>query len=221
MKTTLKLVALTAMAAALAGCGTTNNYLAEKTKSTEMYRVFKVTTDAPRSAVASAASRGLGRNVNNAREATPIPSSARLPDGPGRFKVEEPLAGTRLGAFTSAVGGLGLKVVSCEGAVWTAQAVRDIAGSDHMQINACLWQHKGGYHLDLYAHFTKKEGGLMQISRDMAQALVGTPEQWAEKTLLDIVRQIRVSTGAQIALVEGYPELSGTPWVDNIDAMGK
>lgn len=64
----------------LAGCGTSNNYLAAKQKTVEYYRIFQIKTDAPRTAVAAAASNGLGRNVNNAHEATPIPASADLPD---------------------------------------------------------------------------------------------------------------------------------------------
>jgi hypothetical protein len=53
----------------------------------------------------------------------------------------------------------------------------------------------------------------------MASAMVGTPEEWTEKTFLDIVRSIRDATGAEVNLVEGYPELSGTPWLDSEDGM--
>ncbi len=75
------------------------------------------------------------------------------------------------------------------------------------------------YHLNLYAVFTKQEGGLFQISRDMAYAMVGTPEEWTEKTFLDIVRSIRANTGAEITLLEAQPELSGTPWLDSMDSI--
>ena len=44
--------------------------------------------------------------------------------------------------------------------------------------------------------------------------MVGTPEQWVEKTFLDIVREIKKQTGADINFVEGYPTPSGTPWLD-------
>ncbi len=54
----------------------------------------------------------------------------------------------------------------------------------------------------------------MQISRSMASAMVGTPEEWTEKTFLDIVRSIREKTGAEVAYLEGEPEMSGTPWLD-------
>lgn len=59
----------------------------------------------------------------------------------------------------------------------------------------------------------------MQISRNMASAMVGTPEEWTEKTFLDIVRSIRKAAGAEVAYLEGYPKLSGTPWLDDYDKM--
>ena len=88
-----------------------------------------------------------------------------------------------------------------------------------LDLTACIFQYKDGYHLDLYAVFTKQEGGLFQVSRDMANAMVGTPEEWTEKTFLDTVRSIRAATGADIALLEAQPELSGTPWLDGMDTF--
>lgn len=203
----------------LSACGTTNNYMAVKTKTVEYYRIFDIKTTASRQAVAKAASNGLGRNVANAREAMPIPSSADLPDKPGRFQLINPFAGTAIGALAGSAGTLGTRIATCEGAVWTSQAVRTVQGSNNLNLTACLFQYKEGYHLDLYAVFTKQEGGLAQISRDMANAMVGTPEEWTEKTFLDIVRAIRAEHGAQINLLEAQPELSGTPWLDKHDAM--
>lgn len=55
----------------------------------------------------------------------------------------------------------------------------------------------------------------MELSRKAANVIVGTPEEWTEKTFLDIVRQIRKDTGAEVALLEGYPRLHGTPWLDD------
>jgi hypothetical protein len=55
----------------------------------------------------------------------------------------------------------------------------------------------------------------------MASAMVGTPEEWTEKTLLDVVRQIKLSTNADVALLEAQPELGGTPWLDPADKMLK
>lgn len=202
----------------LVGCGTANNYLAEKNQTVEYYRIFDLKTTASRQAVAKAASNGLGRNVNNAQEATPIPNSPEIPSQPGRFQLVNPFAGTKFAMMAGGAGSVGMRIATCEGAVWTAKAQRKVAGSNDLNVTTCLFQYKGGYHLDVYAVFTKKEGGLMQLSRDMANSMVGTPEEWTEKTFLDVVRSIKASTGADIVLLEAQPELSGTPWLDKVDA---
>ena len=56
-KASLTAVALTTLA--LAGCGSLNNSLAEKTKTVEYYRIFNIETDSHRSSVITAASDGL------------------------------------------------------------------------------------------------------------------------------------------------------------------
>ena len=202
----------------LAACGSTNNYLSAKTKNIEYYRIYDIQTTASRSALAKAASDGLGRNTGNAQEAMPIPSSADLPDTPGRFKLANPFEGSKLAAIAGMGGSLGIRIATCDGAVWTAKANRSVTGSSDLSITICLFQYKGGYHLDQYAVFSKQEGGLTQISRDLANAMVGTPEEWTEKTLLDVVRNIKAVTGADIKLLEAQPDIAGTPWLDKADA---
>ncbi|KKA44334.1 MULTISPECIES: hypothetical protein [Salinivibrio] len=212
-----KTLVVAGMCAALAGCGGVNNALLEKNKSVEYYRIFDIKTDSDRYTVAEAASDGLGKNVNSATEATPIPNFSEPPEKPGRFTLTNPFQGSQLAALAGATGSVGMKVATCDGAVWTAKAVRDISGQSNLNLTACLWQYQDGYHLDTYATFNKKEGGLMQISRDMASAMVGTPEEWTEKTILDIAKQIKEETGAKITYLEGYPKMADTPWVDELD----
>lgn len=210
-----------AIAILLAGCGTTNNYLAEKKKTVEYYRIFDIKTSAVKGNVIKAASDGLGRNVNNAQEATPIPRTAGVPDVPGRFAIVNPLEGSKLAALVGGAGTLGLQMATCDGAVWTAKAERKVVGSNKLDLTACLFQYKDGYHLDLYAVFVKEEGGLFQISRDLASSMVGTPEEWTEKTFLDVIRNINAKTDSNITLLEAQPEVSGTPWLDSVDAPVK
>lgn len=210
-----KVLILAAAAGILTGCGTMNNALVEKTKSVEYYRIFDIKTQADRYSIADSASNGLGQNVSDAQEARPIPASAGLPETAGRFSLENPFKGSKLASLASGGGQLGFKVATCEGASWTANAKRTVSGQSQLRLTACLFPYKQGYHLDLYATFTKKEGGLMEISRKAASAMVGTPEEWTEKTFLDIVRQIRKDTGAKVFFLEGYPKLQGTPWLDN------
>lgn len=210
-----RVVALSLVSLSLVGCGPVNNALVEKSKSVEYYRIFDLKTSAYRDDVSDAASNGLGRNVNDAQEARPIPTSAQPPAQAGRFTLVNPYQGSGLAALASRGGSLGLKVATCDGASWTANANRTISGSSHLNLTACLFPYTDGYHLDLYATFSKKEGGLMELSRQASNALVGTPEEWVEKTFLDIVRQIKADTGAEITYLEGYPRLTGTPWLDS------
>jgi len=196
-----------AMAAALAGCSTgSGEILASRDRAVEYIRVFDIKTDAAGATVTRAAGEGLGRNVNNATLATPLPGNAEVQDQPGRFRLADP-AGAPPGSVP-------VRGPNCDGASWTARATPDVRGSSDMHIVACLFPYKGGYHLDLYAAFTKKEGGWLDWPRRATGYVLGTPDKYAEKTMLDIVRTIREATNAQVALVEARPEVAGAPWLE-------
>lgn len=197
--------------------GAVNNALSEKTKTVEYYRIFDIKTHADRNTVADAASKGLGKNTGSAQESRPIPNENTRPATPNRFKTSNPFAGTKFGAFASGTGNVGFKIVTCNGAVWTAKAQRKASGSNQLNLDVCLFPYQGGYHLNLYAIFSKQEGGFMELGRKMAYAAVGTPEQWTEKTFLDIVKTIKQETNAEITFIEGYPKPQGTPWLDKND----
>jgi hypothetical protein len=214
-----KVLSLLASVLVLSSCSTTNSVLAKKTSTVEYYRIFDIKTTATRQAVGKAATDGLAKNVNSADTSMPIPSSAEVPEQPGRFKLVNPFGEARmatLNALLSLSGGAAgpTRVATCEGAAWTGKAVRQIKGSSNLALTLCLFQYKAGYHLDMYGVFSKEEGGLLQLSRVMASAMVGTPEEWTEKTFLDVVRSIRAVTGAEVTLLEAQPEVSGTPWLD-------
>jgi hypothetical protein len=194
-----------AVAAALAGCSTGDgNMFASKDRTVEYYRVFDIKTAASGPAVVKAATDGINRNVVNATLATP--ATAEVQEQPGHFKMTDP--------SSTAPGAPVARSPSCEGASWTAKAAPRVTGGDNMNMVACLFPYKGGYHLDMYAVFNKKEGGWLEWPRRMTGKLMGTPEGWTEKAMLDVVRSIRESTGAEVALVEAKPEVAGTPWLD-------
>ncbi|MEW6021893.1 MAG: hypothetical protein AB1807_07110 [Pseudomonadota bacterium] len=201
------MAATMAVAAALAGCSTGGgNMFASRDTAVEYIRVFDIKTDAAGPAVTRAASEGISRNINNATLATPVPETAEVQDQPGRFKLADP-AGAPPGTIPA-------RGPSCEGASWTAKATPDVRGGQDMNIVACLFPYKGGYHLDMYAAFTKQEGGWLAWPRRAYGYVLGTPDKYAEKTMLDIVRTIRETTNAQVALVEAKPDVAGTPWLE-------
>jgi hypothetical protein len=195
-----------AVAAGVAGCGTMDgSMLASTPKTVEYYRVFDIKTEAAPQAVAQAAASGISRNVPDATLTAPLATSAAVQDQPGRFKMVDP--------GTAAPGAPMARSPSCEGAAWTAKAAPKVRGGQDMNMVACLFPYKKGYHLDMYAVFTKQEGGWLKWPRRMTGAIMGTPEKWTEKTMLDVVQAIRDSTGAEVAVVEAKPEVAGTPWL--------
>jgi hypothetical protein len=199
-----RLTMAAAVGVALAGCSTgAGEIFASRDRTVEYVRVFDIKTEAPPPAVAHAASQGISRNINNAVLATPLPDTAEVLDQPGRFKLAETPGAAR--------------GPSCEGASWTAKARPDVRGQD-VHIVACLYPYKTGYHLDMYAAFTKKEGGWLEWPRRATGYVLGTPEKFVDKTMLDLVRTIRETTKAQVALVEAQPEVAGTPWLESTGA---
>jgi hypothetical protein len=215
MKRSLMACAWLVLAAALAACrsGGENMFTAHD-KTIAYYRVFDIRTDAAASTVARAASTGIERNVKDAVIATPAPPP--LGEVPGRFRMAAPgeasgmAPGTASGTAsgTTPAGGPG-----CEGASWTAKAAPVVRGGDNMHLLACLFPYRGGYHLDMYAVFTRPEGGWLAWPRRLGGTVLGTPEQFTEATMMDLVRAIREATGANVSLVEARPELAGAPWL--------
>jgi hypothetical protein len=196
-----------AVAAALAGCSTGDgNMFASREKTVEYYRVFDIKTDPSNQAVAKAATDGINRNVPDATLAAG-PGAGDVQEQPGRFKMVNPA--------NAAPGMPAASGPTCEGASWTAKAAPRVTGGENMNMIACLFPYKGGYHLDMYAVFTKREGGWLEWPRRMTGKFMGTPEKWTEKAMSDVVRSIRESTGAEVALVEAKPQVEGTPWMDS------
>jgi hypothetical protein len=198
----MKRVIMAAVAGtALAGCGTgAGDMFVAQDRTVEYVRVFDIKTEAPPPAVAHAASEGISRNIQNATLAAPLPETAEVLDQPGRFKMAETPGAAR--------------GPSCDGASWTAKARPDVHGSQDTYIVACLYPYKTGFHLDMYAAFTKKEGGWLAWPRRATGMVLGTPEKFIDKTMLDLVRTIRETTKAQVALVEAKPEVAGAPWLE-------
>lgn len=219
------LVTLAVTSTLMTGCASVNNAMTEKQKSIELYRVFDIKTQASRDVVIDAASDGLGQNVSSANEQRPIVMGER-PESPGRFKPSNVAKGmgqqSGMMAFAmrmnSQLNNM-LKTAECEGAVWTATAQRNAENAFTMSFNLCLWEYKEGYALDVYANYTKKEGGgflgIDGLARKAAYAISGSPEEWAEKTVIDVVRKLKQQTNGQVKFVEGFPKLNNTPWQDS------
>jgi len=216
----MKKIALTLLPilALMSGCGSTNSYLANKSTTVEMYHIFDIKTALPASAVAQAAASGLSQNTNSISSNTPLQIGVAVPEKAGRFNIVDigaKLGNSGAGAFMQLAamqnGGAAFKAASCETAAWTARAQRTISNASNLNLYACLYKYKQGYELDIYAVFEKTEGGLTQVSRDLAYKLVGTPEEWVNKTIWDMVRSVEKATNTRIQRLEGQPELGAEP----------
>lgn len=205
---------------ALAGCATGNSYLANRSTTVEMYHIFDIKTKAGTSEVVKAAADGLAQNTSDIHQVTPLQMGKTVPVEPGRFVIDD--VGAKLAASNTGLGalmqmgamqngGVSMKAAKCDDAVWTSRAQRSVAGSSNLTLYSCLYKYQAGYRLDTYAVFSKTEGGLYQVSRDIANSLVGTPEQWVNKTILDTVHAIENATGAKAVRLEGQPELTDLP----------
>lgn len=215
-----KLAIAVVSAIALTGCGGMNSYLAAKTQTVEMYHIFDIKTSVDTATIAKATASGLSQNTNDIREAMPLQLGKTVPKEPGRFTLKDIASafggsgGALLQMAQMQGGNISMKMANCEDAVWNAKATRTISGSSNLTLYSCLYKYKAGYNLDIYAVFSKQEGGLYQISQTVANSIVGTPEEWVNKTIMDTVRSIERVTSAKVVHLEGQPDLGNLPAID-------
>jgi hypothetical protein len=228
-----KILLVTAALASLSltACGNLNSYIADKSETVELYHVFDDKTSASVDTIINAATEGITRNTNNIKTNRPLNmhASKTLPATPGRFDVIDPMDTLKtvggFGAFAALAqnnaGQTTLKQAKCDGAVWTAKAVRDIPGSNRLDMYVCIYPYVKGYQIDVYANFAQVDGGLMSVVHDAAYKLAGTPEEWVNKTIVDTMRSIETATHGKVTHVEGQPEIGNLPWTDKFDAASK
>lgn len=219
-----KKIILTAVAgvALLSGCNAVNQSLANRQEVVEIYHIFDFKTQADVATVSRAAANGLAQNTNSVQSSTPLQLGITVPAEPGKFTLVD-MAGAMGGGMGAMMqlaaaqnGGVGVKVAKCDGAVWTSKAVRNISGSSNLTLYSCLYRYQSGYNLDMYAVFSKTRGGLTGVLQSGSDALIGTPEAWVNKTIIDTVRTIESAAGTRAVHVEGQPELGPLPAVDKL-----
>ena len=217
-----KIVAAALITAALSGCNTVNQSLANRQEVVEIYHIFDFKTQSDVATVSRAAANGLAQNTNSVQSSTPLQIGNSVPAEPGKFVLVDMASamGGGMGALMQIAaaqnGGSAMKVAKCDGAVWTSKAVRNISGSSNLTLYSCLYRYRAGYNLDMYAVFSKTSGGLNGIFQSGADALVGTPEAWVNKTIIDTVRAIESAAGTPGVHIEGQPELGPLPAVDKL-----
>lgn len=217
-----KIMVIALFTAAFTGCNAVNQSLANRQEVVEIYHIFDFKTQADVATVSRAAANGLAQNTNSVQSSTPLQIGNSVPAEPGKFTLVDLASamGGGMGAMIQIAaaqnGGSAMKVAKCDGAVWKSKAVRNISGSSNLTLYSCLYRYRAGYNLDMYAVFSKTSGGLNGLLQSGADALVGTPEAWVNKTILDTVRAIEGAAGTSAVHVEGQPELGPLPAVDKL-----
>lgn len=206
--------ALAITAVSLVGSGPANANGGTRTK--ELYAVFDLKTDAPKRAVIKALLDGMANNIDQSETLQPVVMDAP-PAQPGHFQLIDPtLSGPMASMFAMvpAAQRAALKRVSCDGAVWIAEADRRVEGMGKLHLSLCLYPYVGGYALDAYGiQIDDHSGGLSKIiGRAIASKIVGTSDAWTSKVVLDLVRAVRAENGAKVSYSDGSLEFQGEPW---------
>ena len=101
-------------------------------------------------------------------------------------------------------------MAACDGAIWISNIQRDVEGSQHLRVTACLFPSATGYDLDLYmTDVHNRGGGLSQmLGRAIAGRLVGSPEAWKNRLQDSVVADLTQAVGTPVIYVEGQPDRS-------------
>lgn len=196
----------------------------ESRQSTEMYHIFDFKTAAPKRDAIAAAEAGLRRNTTDADMTTPVVMGP-APATPGQFKIVNPFENSgMMGGLAGLMGAsqmAQMKRATCDGAIWMATAERNKRLQQSLRLTMCLFPYQGGYHLNVHGIDIKEKGGgiALRLGRAMAQRVVGNADAWTGKTVLDTVRSIRAGTNATVSYMEGQPEFTGTPWLDEAELV--
>ncbi len=197
------LVVTAAMAALLAGCGTT-------TPTREMssgYAVFdiKAGPDVPASKIADAVKTALQQQTSGVQIVNGIPPAPLLEKAP-RFQLVSPFKGNM--AALAAASGQSVQAPTCEGAIVTANA-RDTSMSRYGEASTffvCVMPYQTGYSMNVYTTFSKASGAFSAalLGATLARTVTGDSSKFIPRTIAAVVDGVK-ATGATVTTVEAYP----------------
>ncbi len=183
---------------------------ADISSTQEEYQIFRWKTDALKRVMIQAATSSLAHHASGWQTTIPIVIDEPSPEG--RFELINPLANSPL-AGLAALGGasaLQFRVATCDGAVWMSNIQRDVEGSQHLRVTACLFPSSSGYDLDLYTTDVHDQGGGLSqmLGRAIAGRQVGSPKAWKNRLQDGVVADLTQAAGAPVIYVEGQPDRS-------------
>ena len=147
----------------------------------------------------------LQKNMKGVQMVASIPPST-LPEKPSRFQMANPFKGSAMAAY-AASSGYSIERPTCEGSMLTANAQDSMPGyGEGTSFFLCLLPYQGGYHINIYASFTKLSGGFSAatLGATLARKVVGDSSQFLPRTVKAVVDSVQAA-GATTTLVEQYP----------------
>lgn len=206
--------------ASLAGCASTRpTYQTES--SYVIFDVQPVTID--RTQFLDSITRAVQKHSSQVRVTREIPP-AELPEKPGRFVLKEPFANSNMGALLAA-SGQSMKVPVCDGSLMTI-ASNDSSMSQYGENTTfflCVLPYKAGYHIDIYASFSRASGGLSAaaLGSALARSVVGDSSQFIPRAMNE-VRIASESVGGKVTIVDRYiPEAFKGAFQDQTASLTK
>ena len=176
-----------------------------------------------RTQLLDAVQAAVQKSASKARVMRDIPP-ATLPETPGRFELKDSFANSNLGALMAAQG-QAMRVPTCQNALMTiASDDTSMAGyGEKTTFFLCLLPYREGYHIDIYATFTRASGGFSPeaLTSATVRSMTGDSSQIIPRTMMDI-RKAAESIGGQVTVVDRYiPESFKGLFVDQTAAAGR
>ena len=201
MNKTIPAIAVSAVL--LAGCGSVNTTETKETKKSYVIYDIKVEDSVSATDMSQAIKKALQDNTNSVKIVEDLPPYP-LPDESPRFQLTSPF-GNKSSGIAALAGNI--KIPTCNGALVYAQATNDSMSSygENTRFYTCLWQYKGGYHVDIYTEFEIESGGMHNLGVDLARNISGDSSQFIPKTINNI-RDNLEALNAEAKVIAAYPQ---------------
>lgn len=202
--------------AVLFGCVGSTALAGERASTQESYHIISFQTAASTSSLGAAGEKAVRRFTTDLHVASPVVMGP-LPSEMPRFTLENPLANSPLAGLVAMAGASAagtLKVAKCDnGATWVMNANRSIGGSQSLRVTACLYpfmrEGQRSVALQIFSADTVQKGGALDLmaGRALAKAVVGKPEEFSRKMVLELITAVEAAAGVQGRYEEGQGEL--------------
>lgn len=128
---------------------------------------------------------------------------ASLPEVPSRFRLVSPFGNN---TSFSAIAENDYKIPSCHGALVFAKATIIASGNtnSYTQLYTCLWQYKGGYHLDVYSQLDTRNWNPNKPQDVLVRDRWDSYDQFIPRTITRLLANLE-QLSTKVALKNAYP----------------